>query len=110
MVGADCFKKDLERKTFKQAVEEIVCQSICEPSGYIIQECNHRLKGQYCDFVAKFTDRILSAHNAELDRIAEGMPKPVGKSSCLEHISEMLTMDKQRRIDQAYIQAQKEGM
>jgi hypothetical protein len=57
-------------KTFKEQVEEILC-SHC---GFKINngfadrvDCESAKKLKECS-----TDRILSAHNAELDRIAEG--------------------------------------
>jgi hypothetical protein len=52
---------------------------------------------------------ILTAHNAELDRIAEGCNKFKEKNA---NNVPYIKHDANRRIDkcQAYIQAQKEGM
>jgi hypothetical protein len=85
-------------KTFKQQVGEIVYGGC--PYYEIQGKCSK------CD---KVVDRILTAHNAELDRIAEGMPFKCANCG----IEDAGICDRHECVDsqliecQAYIQAQK---
>jgi hypothetical protein len=93
-------------KTFKRQVEEIEyrqCQHQTEPRCPRLDD----RKTTNCH-VCKVND-ILTAHNAELDRIAEGCNKFKEKNA---NNVPYIKHDANRRIDkcQAYIQAQKEGM
>lgn len=93
----------MSKKTFKQQVEEILhdgCRTFAQYG-----ECSECVE----DLV-----RILSAHNAELDRIADGMPNVrCERSNCyvgreLDIVNFGISIAIQEC--QAYIQAQKEGM
>jgi hypothetical protein len=106
MVAADCHRKDL--MTFKQQVEVEFCQTIAE-LGRCPDHEGDCIK-QFCPKVKEKADRILAAHNAELDRIAEGMPKIHRSFVCdPKKIGEYTNkvIDAQLKADQAYIQAQK---
>ena len=93
-------------KTFKRQIQKI--QMSCPESG--MQLCNEERRAtselcRECELNA-----ILSAHNAELDRIAEGMPKIHRPFVCdPKKIGEYTNkvIDAQLKTDQAYIQAQK---
>ena len=90
MVGADCFKKDLERKSFKREVEEIVN----DYKGFKIYERN----------AEDIADRILAAHKAELERIAKGMPiKYVEPHSYACPSDVELGVDMERELCQAHV-------
>ena len=88
---------------FKQAVEEIQCKS--RSCG----ECMEHCPIFPCDPVRDASNAILSAHNAELDRIAEGM-KLINTELDLG-ISQMFMFNRAKRRQlaeyQAYIKAQK---
>jgi hypothetical protein len=91
-------------KTFKEQVEEIL---IPFTNGTKCKDCPRPKVAITCS--ACITDRILSAYNAELDRIAEGMPKPecckVGDKGLNNLV--FLGAKEYRLSCQAYIQAQK---
>jgi hypothetical protein len=108
-------------KTFKQQVEEILCKDCKKDSLVVVAfDCPKCI-------VHKQVARILAAHNAELDRIAAGMPRVknpyrtpkdarlnVVPSAVpfveLEYRKAQNMIKTQRRACQAYIQAQKEVM
>jgi hypothetical protein len=99
-------------KTFKEQVEEILrdnehCRTTVEnPPCQDLNSCSE----QTCLMACKYP-RILSAHNAELDRIAEGMPltKETAEDFRFRTKAEAYLSGKvlQHADAQAYIQAQK---
>ena len=81
-------------ETFREKVEKIVAWELDRFDG---SPTRMRI----------FTDRILAAHNAELDRIAEGasnIRNPYDKKG------QVIGFNQAKVECQAYIQAQKEGM
>ena len=93
-------------KTFKQQVEEIEsCRAslplICKPKSFSHEVCN-----KYEGCAECHTDRILAAHNAELDRIAEEL-KQQSIESAIDVPCWNGAQQAQLKTDQAYIQAQK---
>ena len=88
--------------TFKEQVEEILSELVG-----VNCDCNYCANGR-----KHYTDRILAAHNAELDRIAEGMklhPYPTDGifAGSVTGVAFTSGADLQLWDDQAYIQAQK---
>ena len=91
--------------TFKQQVIRI-------GNDYICRDCNERegckLIPEECVFLQEFLELILSAHNAELDRIAEGMQfKKCWQPQISGHITPVEAYKLAVSECQAYIQAQK---
>lgn len=66
---------------FKQRVEEILSFTECEHDGRICSDMTLDKYEERPSCVECQTDRILAVHNAELDRIAEGMPKELFRAS-----------------------------
>lgn len=104
-------------KTFKQQVAPYVC---IWGENYMGEDRSHcRYCPQYWEAKCKDIEAILSAHNAELDRIAERMPKPKnyyethdwyvnGESAThIARTSTQLGIDGTHSTIQAYLQAQK---
>jgi hypothetical protein len=96
-------------KTFKQQIEEIINQEIC--SGSNCEYCDTytpTCKKQQRD---QAESRILAAHNAELGRIADGMPitTKLRWSEPLGDYEAYFSDDAKSQLYkcQAYIQAQK---
>ena len=98
-------------KTFKQQVEEIQSKQSCNETFCLLGVCGVGVV-TLCSRCR--TDRILAAHNAELGRIAEGMPltKETAEDFSFKTKAEAYLSGKvlQQADAKAYIQAQKEGM
>ncbi|MFA5208567.1 MAG: hypothetical protein WC428_08045 [Candidatus Paceibacterota bacterium] len=102
---------------FKQRVEEILSFTECEHDGRICSDMTLDKYEERPSCVECQTDRILAVHNAELDRIAEGMQQirnpylKTIRSDPGEISSEWRIFDRASKIEckanQAYIQAQK---
>ena len=85
----------MKDKTFKQQVEDAVKQSIFEVTG-----CADLKAGKL--YLSKvLTKSVLAAHNAELDRIAEGLP------STLTSLITGYNAAQYKEQVEAYIQTQK---
>ena len=97
-------------KTFKQAVEEIVRNRVCSVCS-ARHGCSTYVMNANSVCCAAFRDAekdILSAHNAELDRIAEGMQfKKCWQPQISGHITPVEAYKLAVSECQAYIQAQK---
>ena len=94
-------------KTFKEKVEEIVHEQIYKVTG-----CKDLKAGEL--YLSKeLTEAILSAHNAELDRITKELnlirnPYTGIKDQCPDVYRKFnKATSNQRTADKAYIQAQK---
>jgi hypothetical protein len=95
--------KSMKAKTFKQQVEEI------QKSKHIYCVTNLSCTFTECPSCKKEVDRILAAHDRELDRIAERL-KQQSIESAIDVPCWNGAQQAQLKSDQAYIQAQKEGM
>ncbi len=89
--------------TLKQQIEEIIRESTVCGKGkkpHLCGLCKKELKEN--------TDRILAAHNAELDRIAGGMPKGLAEDDGTDwQLGVRHGIQCQYNEGKAYIQAQK---
>jgi hypothetical protein len=103
---ADPKPAEPQAKTFKEQVALVFCQTIAKLGG--CPDYDGDCTKQFCPKVKEQTDCILSAHNAELDRIAEG----ITTRQLVERRDEQPDMFdvgafSQKVADKAYIQAQK---
>jgi hypothetical protein len=85
---------------FKQAVEEILHH--CDKE----EKCGW----PYCDSCDYRVDRILAAHNAELDRIADSLPHCKLEEYDFFDVNINNATKVQLNADQDYVRAQKEEM